>query len=352
MNKINIRFATAKDKQAWDAYVYPHLDATPYQLFGWKESVESAYGHKSCYLIAENNNQISGIFPLFQFEIPCISKSLISLPYCDSGNVLSDTDETRRLLTKKAIELLNEKKPTSFENRCGQEQFYENRYGRYNIAIKSDKVGMLLELPRSSDELWKSLKSKLRSQVRKSNKNGLRFCWGQLKDVKSFYEVFSRNMQTLGSPVHSKEWIRRIIASYGDNARMGLVFKNDQPVGCGIILFTKHRVSVPWASTLREFNRLSPNMMLYWNFLKFAADNEKRTFDFGRSTLNEGTYRFKKQWGAEPHPLYWYHFSDAPPAKSKSTNGGIREKLEHIWQKIPLSAANIIGPRVRKYISL
>ena len=47
-------------------------------------------------------------------------------------------------------------------------------------------------------------------------------------------------------------------------------------------------------------------MLLYWTFLAFAADNGYGQFDFGRSTPGEGTYRFKSQWGAEPHQLYWY----------------------------------------------
>ena len=50
------------------------------------------------------------------------------------------------------------------------------------------------------------------------------------------------------------------------------LLKENQAVGCGIILFTKHTVSIPWASTLREYNRLSPNMLLYWSFMKRAID--------------------------------------------------------------------------------
>ena len=28
-------------------------------------------------------------------------------------------------------------------------------------------------------------------------------------------------------------------------------------------------------------------------------------FDFGRSSPNKGTFKFKEQWGAEPHALNW-----------------------------------------------
>jgi len=147
-----------------------------------------------------------------------------------------------------------------------------------HVSIQAEKVRMLLKLPASSEELWKSFKSKLRSQIKKAEKNGLSFRWGTRADITDFYMVFSRNMHTLGSPVHSKKWIEAVYNGYGTNARIGLVYKDTLPVGCGMILSTEHGVSIPWASTLREFNRLSPNMMLYWNFLKFASDQGKNKF--------------------------------------------------------------------------
>jgi hypothetical protein len=50
-------------------------------------------------------------------------------------------------------------------------------------------------------------------------------------------------------------------------------------------------------------------MLLYWTKLEYACDNGNKTFDFGRSTPGEGTYRFKPQWGAKPQPLHWQYIS-------------------------------------------
>jgi hypothetical protein len=94
-------------------------------------------------------------------------------------------------------------------------------------------------------------------------------------------------------------------------------------------------------------------MLLYWNFLEFAADHGAKIFDFGRSTLNEGTYRFKKQWGAQPLPLQWhtiYLRGDIPKTPSSQSNA--RQLVEKIWGKFPLVMANFLGAAVRKYISL
>jgi FemAB-related protein (PEP-CTERM system-associated) len=350
--KVNIRIAVPEDRQAWDAYVDSRPGTSPYCLFAWKEAVEQAYGHQGCYLIAENSSKIVGILPLFIFRIPFKPPALVSLPYCDMGGIIADSKDTQSALLYEAIALGQKYEVGKIEIRSNQQDLVDiNDSQGLHKNTNIEKVRMLLDLPGSSDELWNEFKSKLRSQVRKSQKNGLIFRWGKREDLAEFYKVFSRNMHDLGSPTHSKKWIEKIFVCYGENARMGLVYKDQRPVGCGIILLTSQTVSIPWASTLRDYNRLSPNMMLYWTFLKYAADTGKKVFDFGRSTPNEGTYRFKKQWGAESETLYWYNLTETELQKGPSGNK-IRDKLELIWQKMPLPAANFIGPMVRKYISL
>ena len=86
--------------------------------------------------------------------------------------------------------------------------------------------------------------------------------------------------------------------------------------------------------------------------MKYAADNEKKNFDFGRSSPNEGTYKFKKQWGAEPVQLYWHRLNKVRQEKECFSSNSARKLLESVWQKMPLSVVNVIGPKVRKYIDL
>jgi len=349
---MEIRTARSKDKSAWDAYVDSYPNAAPYSLFAWKNAVEEAYGHEGCYLLAEEDGTIRGVLPLFHFRIPLWGSNLVSLPFCDMGDILADNSEVRMVLANEAVSLAQKMKVKSLAIRSGAENLFSDSYG-WNVHVNTDKVRMLLRLPDTSEELWKGFKSKLRSQIRKAEKNGLVFTWGNTETLDAFYDVFSRNMHDLGSPVHSKKWIAKIIQHYGKSARMGLVYCDGQPVGCGIILFTRHTVSIPWASTLREYNRLAPNMLLYWNFLKYAADHGRKTFDFGRSTPNEGTYRFKKQWGAVPEPLYWYRVTSTGDHQQDTDVDSVsREMAARLWASIPFAVVNFLGPRVRKYISL
>jgi hypothetical protein len=75
-----------------------------------------------------------------------------------------------------------------------------------------------------------------------------------------------------------------------------------------LVVGDRETLEIPWASTLRAANPDSPNMLLYWKLLEYAVEAGYRRFDFGRSTPGEGTFAFKRQWGAEPVPLHWYYW--------------------------------------------
>ena len=106
-------------------------------------------------------------------------------------------------------------------------------------------------------------------------------------------------MRDLGSPVHSKRMIESVLEEYPEKSTVMIIYKDDKPVACGLVIGHRDILENPWASSLRNYSNLSPNMLLYWTMLEYACDNGYKKFDFGRSTPGEGTYKFKKQWGAK-----------------------------------------------------
>ncbi len=349
---IEITQAAAADHAEWDSFVLSHPGGSPYHLVAWGQAIRQAYGHELCLLMARKGGRLAGILPLVHLKLPFLVNELVALPYCDVGNCLTADNEVEKKLLVAAQRFSRPLKARYMQIR-GQLNCVMNSDIPFT-QLKLDKVRMLLELPESSEILLQTLKSKVRSQVRKAEKNGVNFRWAGADGVAPFYSVFCENMRDLGSPVHSKKLFSAIMKQFGERARIGLAEYEGTCIGAGLILSTNEQTAVPWASTLRQYNHLAPNMLLYWNFLKYAADNGKKAFDFGRSTEGEGTFRFKKQWGAKPTPLPWYatDIGVQVPTDVSRTSLVRREKLAEIWRKIPLPIANFIGPQLRKYINL
>lgn len=345
---IQIRLADQEDFQRWDDYVRRNAEASPYHLIAWNLAGVAAYKHKQFYLIAEERNKICGVLPLCLLALPFSRGHLCSLPFCDIGGCLSEDDGIKRKLIDAALEIANRHRISTIHIRSRAAALPATD------SEHAGKVSMLLSLPESSATLLASFKSKLRSQIRKAEKNGLTFRMGRDKSaLEQFYHVLSSNMRDIGSPVHSKQWFESIRKRYAQDMAIGIVCKDEIPVGAGMLLFLENKAAIPWASTLSKYNHLAPNMLLYWGLLKYATDRHCTVFDFGRSSYGEGTYKFKKQWGARAVPLEWKIYSVG--GKLTAAKGGskrMRRIFESLWRRLPLQISNVLGPYIRKYISL
>jgi serine/alanine adding enzyme len=85
--------------------------------------------------------------------------------------------------------------------------------------------------------------------------------------------------------------------------------------------------------------------------LRFAIAQGLKVFDFGRSTPGEGTYQFKKQWGAEARELVWeYWMADNQPLPELNPKNPKFDLAIRTWQRLPLAVANRIGPHIVRHI--
>jgi FemAB-related protein (PEP-CTERM system-associated) len=338
------------DVRELDAYVKAHPEGSAYHLPAWCRAVGSAYGYRSHILVARRAGRLAGMLPLCAVGRPFGPRRWVSLPFCDLGGPLADDAQVAAALAAHAHAELKPRRLAALELR-------RSDAATETAGLEGRKVRMLLGLPDSEDALMKSFPPKLRSQIRKAEKNGLRHEASRAPEaLDAFYDVYARNMRRLGSPPHSRGWFEAVRRHYGDDLFVMLVRFEDQVVGAGLVLTCGDRAVIPWASTLVEFNRLAPNMLLYYAILAKLAQEGCRQFDFGRSTYGEGTYKFKAQWGALPCALDWQEWkADAPQPlddNGAGRKGGMRELVEQVWQRLPLSVTNYVGPKVRRYITL
>jgi FemAB-related protein (PEP-CTERM system-associated) len=209
-----------------------------------------------------------------------------------------------------------------------------------------------MDLPADSEELMNSFKAKLRSQIRRPMKENMTAKNGGLELLEDFYRIFALNMRELGTPVLPKAFFGNILREFLENAYIVAVYtETGVPVAASFLIRYKNVMEIPWASSLREYNRYSPNMLLYWESLTLAIKKKCRMFDFGRCTPDSGTYKFKKQWNSREHPLCWAYI--LPNGDSLPELNPENEKFSlaiKIWTKLPLGVTKILGPQIIKNI--
>jgi serine/alanine adding enzyme len=340
-----VKLAISKDNVRIDDYIRGICISNLYHDFRWGKIIEECFGHKYNILISENNEgRINGILPLVHMKSFSFGNFFVSMPFFNYGGVCAEDASTQNLLIAEAIRIAKDHKAHHIEFR--QEKSLNNGFHE-----KTSKVSMRLDLPGSSDELWKSFPSKLRSQIKVPQKAGMTARIGGIDELESFYDVFSENMRHLGTPVYPKRFFRNILEEFPTNTWICSAYLQDIPVASGFLAGFKNRLEIPWASSIRKHNRSSPNMLLYWSCLKFACEKGFTIFDFGRSTKEESTYKFKEQWGATPSPMVWSYWVRNDGKMPDITPRNRKYHLAiGIWKKLPLSVTRFLGPRIIRNI--
>jgi len=326
--------------------------------------IADAYGHRTHRFLARGEAGITGILALVEVRSRLFGSRLTSMPYLDDGGVLASTGSAWSGLLDAALALAARLRIRTIELR-------QRHRPRADLPTRRDRATLVLALPRAEaapaarvEALWKAIGPKPRNQVRKAEKAGLRAERLGPEAIGDFYRVWRMNMRDLGSPAHSERWFVRVAEHFRQETAVYLVRRGTQVIGGLWALEHAGSVVVPWASSDRRFFSLCPNHLLYWTALRSAAERGLGSFDFGRSALGSGTYHFKRQWGAEPLPLYWQDLdpiagqipllepgSEPRPAPVEAADRR-RAIGEAIWRRLPVPVATWLGARIRGGITL
>ena len=340
-NDLHVSAAVAQDRGAWEAFVDGRGDEAGYHAWDWQQVFANAFGHESIYLIARRGGDIEGVLPLVQIKSLLFGNSLTSLPFLNYGGVIASTSDAAEALVAAARDVAVRRGCAHVELRHVSQQYPY-------LQCKSHKVAMRLPL---APNLWEALDRKVRNQIRKAEKSGLTVARGGATLVADFYHVFARNMRDLGTPVYGRRLFEEVLRTFPNRAQLHIVRLQGKPIAAGLTYRTASMVQLPWASSIREFNPLCANVLLYWDAIRFAQESGADIFDMGRSTPNEGTFKFKAQWGAQPLPLHWeYQLSGSDRLPNVSPSNPKFQLAIALWQKLPLGVATRVGPMIVRAI--
>ena len=328
----------------WDAFVVRQPHASAYHRAGAVAIGDRAFGLRTTYLAARGaDGRLSGVLPLVEQSSVLFGRYLVSLPFVTYGGMLVEDSAAEAALVVRAAALAQERRASHAELR-----HVEPLVG-HALAERLDKVSMVLRLPESEAALSKQLGSKLRSQVRRAEREAIEIVWGGAELLGEFYPVYAATMHELGTPVYPRRFFEVAHAALSEVASVLVVRLDGAAHAAAILVRHGRRIEVPWAAASALAKQRAVNMRMYWEMLRFAVSAGAEAFDFGRSTVDSGTYRFKAQWGAEPMQLRWHYWLPvgAPVPMLNQANPKYA-RAAALWRRIPLWCANLVGPAIAK----
>ncbi len=327
----------------WDPFVMRFTGASLYHLSGWTELGREVFGHRALFIEArDSSGSLVGVLPVIQQKSRILGNFATSVAFFNYGGALSaDADVARRMMVRAA--------EVAEKLGCRYLELRDTQSRPVEWSMRSDKITLQLPLPATFEALAKGLGAKLRSQVKRAEREGVRCRAGTADLVNDFYSVFAENMRDLGTPVYPKRFFEASLKRFEPYCQLVVIDWQGEPSAAAFLTFWQGRAEVPWASCRAKAKPLGLNMKLYWELLSLSVSRGSTLFDFGRSTVDSGTYRFKRQWGAEPVPMYWYRWEPHARTHDGSTGeekGKVMQLATAVWQRLPLGIANALGPLI------
>ncbi|OWQ95405.1 FemAB family XrtA/PEP-CTERM system-associated protein [Sphingopyxis witflariensis] len=334
------------DAAAWDAYVAGHPHATPFHSRRWCEAITKATGHP-CHLVTARDAEgaLTGILPLHHIRSPLFGQALVASGFAVDGGVLADNDAIAATLAIGAADIAKSLGVPSVELRGGPlpdgDGWHreEGVYAGFARDLAADDDAELLAIPR-----------KQRAEVRKALESGLTITTGTGPQERAdHYRVYATSVRNLGTPVFPKALFDAVLDAFGDDADILTVREEGFPLSSVLSLTWRGTVMPYWGGGIADARRLRANELMYFAVMRHARAKGCTRFDFGRSKVGTGPFAYKKNWGFAPQPLVYARWL-APGEKPRDTNpNSAKYRLQvDLWKKLPLWAANRIGPLIAR----
>ncbi|PQM29218.1 FemAB [Sphingopyxis lindanitolerans] len=334
------------DAAAWDAYVAGHPDATPFHSRAWCEAITKATGHKGhAFAAYDTAGAIVGLLPLHHIRSPLFGQALVATGFAVDGGLLADSDAAAAALAAAASALAKSLGVPSIELRGGPLPEGEGWrredgvYAGFARDLAADDGAELLAIPR-----------KQRAEVRKALESDLTVTTGRdAAERRDHYRIYATSVRNLGTPVFPRALFDAVLDGFGDDADILTVRDGGRPVASVLSLYWRGTVMPYWGGGTADARRLRANERMYFALMCHARAKGCTRFDFGRSKLGTGPFAYKKNWGFDPHPLTYARWL-APGEMPRDTNpNSARYRLQvDLWKKLPLWAANRIGPLIAR----
>ena len=341
---INIRDTGFNDEKSWNNYLKQNTQGNFYQRYEWKNIIESNFGHECNFMIAEQDHNVVGLFPMVYIKSNIFGKIISSMPFVNFGGLIGDSQDIVDLLLQEA-ETLAVKHCADYVEIRSLDSVSEQ------LPTSLKKISMTLDLDPDPDTLWNNFQSKHRTNIRRVYKENVHVEYGCLDLLDTFYHLMSQSWKGLGTPIYRKSYFESILKTFPEETLIFVAYQDNIPVATAFNGYYKGTVEGMWAGALPSSRKTQPNYVLYWEMIKHACESGHKHFHLGRSSADSGAEAFKKKWKAYSKQLYWqYILNNQETMPELNVNNPKYNLAIKAWRKLPLKLTTIIGPMLARSI--
>ena len=311
-------------------------------LDAWLKFIHQMYKFPVYRIAAQTKNEIDGWLALVCVRHPIFGDYLTTSPFGSYGGLAYSSIASRDALLEKARALAND---LSVE--------YVNI--RFDAGEQTPPVGWIqhplyatyrAELAPDPNQLMSAYSSDHRNHIRKSLRKGFTIKFGHLDLLDDAYDGLARSMHELGSPYHSKNYLRAMAETLGEALEFAVIYSSrGELAGAGVLIFQDDVVTNLHANILRRFRSDYAGEFLYWSLIERYCRKGFKVFDLGRSLIGSGNETFKMKWKPNRQLLaYWYALMPEHTLPDLNQKSPKFQFAIRVWKRLPSFAVRLLGP--------
>ena len=315
---MKIRELNEDEISKWDELVENSDDSWLFHLHAWGELIDDVFGSATYYLVAEDGNELIGVFPVTLRKKSC-------LKWFDSGSYgyggfafspnLNEQQKkevstlllayTRELAKRNDAAWLRIRLPPLAASQLPPKRPDSNpliEYGFQDIP----SYGFMVSLENPIDSLWDNLGNKTRNIIRKAEKNGVEVSEADSRfSVDDYYALHLETCKRTGAAPFPKAYYESIAERFGKKGRQHFFIARKGSNVLAALSVGSYKSGVHyWSGASKsEALKLGCNDLLQWSAIKWAKENGYRWYDngdvhpFSKNKKLQGIYKFKGSFG-------------------------------------------------------
>ncbi|MEW6235446.1 MAG: GNAT family N-acetyltransferase [Candidatus Omnitrophota bacterium] len=279
---------------------------------------------RAAYLTAWEAGRMIGALPAFLSPPSPSGIVLNSLPfYGSNGGVLVSPRYPDAKAT--VLELLRAFDELALQEKTAASTLISNPLDplrglyreEYFCDAIDERIGQITPLPRNiageeerEQAVMEQVHQKTRNCIRKAMKSGLSIRHsGELAAMENLYRLHKTNMEAIGGL--AKPWeafaaIREAFA-YDQDYRIYIAEKDGETIASLLVFFYNRTAEYYTPASSAEHRVLQPMSLLIFEAMLEAMRRGLHHWNWGGTWLTQdGVYHFKKRWGTEDIPYYYY----------------------------------------------
>ena len=327
---------------AYDDLVSAFPDSVPFHSRAWLTIIRDTYGHKPICFVAKDGDKVKAMVPLVEVQSWLTGRRGVMVPFADfCPPMANDAGAYERVLAE-VVKYAQQRKWKYVELRGGRKLMPK---AQASVSYHAH----ILDLAAGSDRLFERLEGRMRTAIRKAEREGVRVEVSNAAEaMQTYYDLHCETRKKHGVPPQPFAFFRNL-HSQAISKETGIVVVarcQEAPIAAAVFVhFGRHAV-YKFSASNAAFLKLCGNNVVLWEAIKWYANRGFSSIHFGRTSFgNDGLRKYKAGWGPEETTLEYFKYSipkQAYVVDRDRSEGGYNRFLGRLPRPLFLLAGRVL----------